>query len=84
MKVVRMNRQIDRLEKDPRAQQDYAVQAKIRSLAAQVPSQEKAHDMKRCPHCFRTFNPKAAARHIPACKNTYNRPKAPPTMQDVI
>lgn len=31
-----------------------------------------------CPHCGRTFAPQAAARHIPACANTFARPKPPP------
>ena len=29
----------------------------------------------QCPHCSRRFNEKAAARHIPACANTINKPK---------
>jgi len=31
-----------------------------------------------CPHCGRTFNEKAAERHIPKCATTLNRPKPPP------
>ena len=29
----------------------------------------------QCPHCTRHFNATAAARHIPACANTINKPK---------
>lgn len=31
-----------------------------------------------CPHCGRRFGETQAARHIPACKNTVNKPKPPP------
>ncbi|KAG5481616.1 hypothetical protein CUR178_06968 [Leishmania enriettii] len=31
-----------------------------------------------CPHCQRRFAPDVAARHIPRCANTVNRPKPPP------
>jgi hypothetical protein len=31
-----------------------------------------------CPYCNRTFAPETAARHIPKCKDTINKPKAPP------
>ena len=36
-------------------------------------------DYVQCPHCQRRFAPQAAERHIPACKNTINKPKPPPT-----
>jgi len=32
-----------------------------------------------CPHCGRKFGEVQAAKHIPACKNTVNKPKPPPT-----
>ncbi|CAK9115448.1 150 kDa isoform (150 kDa dynein-associated polypeptide) (DAP-150) (DP-150) (p150-glued) [Durusdinium trenchii] len=31
--------------------------------------------MKRCQHCTRTFSLEAAAKHIPKCKTTINKPK---------
>lgn len=38
-------------------------------------------DYIQCPHCGRKFNEKAGSRHIPACKNTVNKPKPPPTLR---
>ncbi|CAC9479469.1 conserved hypothetical protein [Leishmania infantum JPCM5] len=35
-------------------------------------------DYVPCPHCQRRFAPDVAARHIPRCANTVNRPKPPP------
>eukprot|EP00668_Euglena_longa_P012127 GGOE01014554.1.p1 GENE.GGOE01014554.1~~GGOE01014554.1.p1 ORF type:complete len:751 (-),score=111.63 GGOE01014554.1:432-2684(-) len=35
-------------------------------------------DYVQCPHCSRRFNQAAAERHIPACANTINKPRAPP------
>ena len=35
---------------------------------------------KPCPHCGRTFNENAWARHVPRCKETIARPKPPPGM----
>ncbi|GET87714.1 hypothetical protein, conserved [Leishmania tarentolae] len=35
-------------------------------------------DYVPCPHCMRRFAPDVAARHIPRCQNTVNRPKPPP------
>ena len=35
-------------------------------------------DFRQCPHCGRTFNPKAWERHVPHCAKTRNRPKPPP------
>lgn len=33
-------------------------------------------DYVKCPHCNRSFNESAAARHIPKCVNyTFNKPK---------
>jgi len=31
-----------------------------------------------CPHCRRTFSPKALERHVPSCKQTLNKPAPPP------
>lgn len=37
-----------------------------------------------CPHCGRTFSDTAAARHIPRCATTINRPRPPPTVAGEI
>lgn len=50
----------------------------IQALASKIPSQN-TEELVPCPHCARTFNPTAAERHIPKCKDTVNRPKPPPT-----
>ena len=43
------------------------------------------HDvMVRCPHCGRMFNEEAAKRHIPKCQKTKNRPKPPPSRNEVF
>ncbi|XP_070576693.1 zinc finger C2HC domain-containing protein 1C-like [Ptychodera flava] len=34
-------------------------------------------DYKQCPYCKRRFNPDAADRHIPKCKDIKNRPPPP-------
>jgi hypothetical protein len=56
-----------------------AVEAKggnIRDLAPPPPSSTAG--LKPCPYCGRKFGEVQAARHITACKNTINKPKAPP------
>eukprot|EP00163_Fabomonas_tropica_P012404 TRINITY_DN23694_c0_g1_i1.p1 TRINITY_DN23694_c0_g1~~TRINITY_DN23694_c0_g1_i1.p1 ORF type:complete len:455 (-),score=81.32 TRINITY_DN23694_c0_g1_i1:133-1497(-) len=35
----------------------------------------------QCPHCMRRFNETAAARHIPHCAKTINKPKPPPALR---
>jgi hypothetical protein len=40
------------------------------------PPRSENADYIECPHCSRRFAPKAADRHIPACANTINKPKA--------
>lgn len=43
------------------------------------PSTSSHHDDRvPCPHCGRKFEETVAARHIPACANTVNKPKGPP------
>lgn len=37
-----------------------------------------------CPHCGRTFSDTAAARHIPRCAVTVNRPRPPPSVAGEI
>lgn len=39
-------------------------------------------DYEQCPYCNRRFNQTAAARHIPKCKDTVNKPKPPPGMRN--
>lgn len=39
-------------------------------------------DYEECPYCNRRFNQTAAARHIPKCKDTINKPKPPPGMRN--
>ena len=36
-----------------------------------------------CQYCKRKFNPKAAERHISICKDIKNRPKPPPSKEEV-
>lgn len=42
------------------------------------PTYSENPDYVSCPHCQRRFAPDVAARHIPKCATTTNRPKAPP------
>ena len=39
---------------------------------------------KQCPHCTRFFNIVTASRHIPQCEKTKNRPKPPPTREQLV
>ena len=48
----------------------------IRKMAPPPPSSNAG--MTPCPYCGRNFGEVQAARHIPSCKNTINKPKAPP------
>jgi hypothetical protein len=41
-------------------------------------------NMTECPYCHRSFNPKTAERHIPNCKETKHRPKAPPSKEEIM
>ncbi|KAL4502371.1 hypothetical protein ABPG72_011958 [Tetrahymena utriculariae] len=52
----------------------------VRSIPAPK-SNAMRSNMKQCPHCLRNFSDEAAARHIPSCKNTINKPKPPPSYQ---
>eukprot|EP00667_Euglena_gracilis_P003429 EG_transcript_3437 len=49
---------------------------KLSDLPPPPPSENP--DYVQCPHCSRRFNQKAAERHIAACANTINKPRAPP------
>ena len=40
------------------------------------PPRSENPDYITCPHCDRRFNQQAGERHIAACKNTINKPKA--------
>lgn len=42
------------------------------------PTYSENPDYVQCQHCQRRFAPDVAARHIPRCATTINRPKAPP------
>lgn len=44
----------------------------IRDITPPPPSENP--DYKQCPYCSRKFNPDAAARHIPRCKDLNTRP----------
>lgn len=48
----------------------------IRKLAP--PPQSSQAGLVPCPHCGRKFGEVQAAKHIPACANTVNKPKPPP------
>jgi hypothetical protein len=53
----------------------------VRDLPPMQQSNTPSHEeesFQSCPYCNRTFNPKAAERHIPKCKDMINRPKPPP------
>lgn len=41
------------------------------------PASNNSH-LKPCPYCGRNFGEEQAARHIPKCKNTINKPAPPP------
>lgn len=43
----------------------------------------KVETTKVCPHCQRTFNIKAAERHIEKCAEIVHRPKPPPTKEEI-
>ncbi|KAJ8045494.1 Zinc finger C2HC domain-containing protein 1C [Holothuria leucospilota] len=49
---------------------------KLSDLPPPPPSENL--DYKQCPYCNRKFNPTAAERHIPHCKNAKSRPRPPP------
>jgi hypothetical protein len=42
------------------------------------PPRSSGAGMTPCPYCGRNFGEVQAAKHIPACKNTVNKPKPPP------
>lgn len=48
----------------------------LSSLTPPPPTQHP--DYVRCQYCGRSFDPDVAARHVPKCKDTKNRPAAPP------
>ena len=75
---MRISRQIDKLEKDPTIDSN-ELENKISNLTSQIPSQVDQSQKKECPHCGRSFLTNVAERHIPHCANTKNRPKPPPT-----
>lgn len=50
----------------------------------EVPLSGLNEEYVKCEYCSRTFAPVPAARHIPLCKDTKNRPRPPPTHSAVI
>jgi len=52
-----------------------AQKAGISVASLPPPPRSENPDYVPCPHCGRRFNQQAAERHIPACKNTINKPK---------
>jgi len=45
------------------------------------PPSKPREDLTPCPHCGRRFGDEAAARHIPKCQNTVNKPRPPPHLR---
>lgn len=81
VKAMQVSKKIQKLENDP-SKDSLENQKKIQELSDTIPSQNNMN-MKECPYCFRKFNQKVAERHIPQCANTKNRPKPPPTKDQV-
>lgn len=50
----------------------------VRQLQAPEQLHNYSDDYKQCPYCSRKFAQETAARHIPKCKTTINKPKPPP------
>ena len=65
--AMKYNRKMDQVEK---------AGGDIRKMAPPPPSNQAG--LVPCPHCGRKFGDVQAAKHIPACKNTVNKPKPPP------
>ena len=83
---MRVSKEIQKLEKDLEndpSRDSLENKKKIQELSDSIPAQNNAN-MKECPHCSRKFNQKVADRHIPQCAKTKNRPKPPPTKDQVI
>lgn len=72
---------VGRLAQIPEAVQEaYPVEPPL----SQIPEHVDAVEMKKCPHCKRSFNAAVAARHIPKCEHTKSRPKPPPKTADLV
>jgi endogenous inhibitor of DNA gyrase (YacG/DUF329 family) len=65
--AMKYNRQVSKVEQ---------MGGDIRKMAPPPPS--SGVGLVPCPHCGRKFGEVQANKHIPACKNTINKPKPPP------
>ena len=52
----------------------YQKEGRLSELPPMAASSEPDPSFVPCPHCGRSFNETAAARHIPRCANTKARP----------
>jgi len=49
-----------------------------------IPLHLEHNFMVQCPYCLRKFTEEASKRHIPKCMKTKNRPRPPPSRNEVM
>lgn len=72
VQAMKYNRKVSQVEKTG---------GDIRAMAP--PPQSSNVGFTPCPYCGRKFGDVQAAKHIPVCKNTINKPKPPPARAGV-